>query len=565
MSLPPRPDVLAGREDLLAELDARLAGGEGPRVAALHGMGGAGKTSLAVEYAHRHLAEVAIAWQFPAEDPLTLRAEFARLAAILGARDVADARDPVATVHAVLAGSAAPWLLIFDNAPDPASVREFTPPTGDGRVLVTSQHGTWPAGQGLHVPPLDTDVAAGFVMNRTGARDQAGADELAVELGGLPLAMEQAAAYMLEAGMSIARYLELFRDRRAELLRRGRVPGHEAGTAATIGLALTRLETGSPSAAGLLRLLACLAPEPVPLRLLLDAAGPAAGNLDEEVAAVLGPLAGDELAAGDAAAALRRYSLITPAGDGMVLVHRLVQAAVTDQMGEAAGRWRQAAAAAVEAAMPQDPQDPGNWPVFAALLPHARQVLGPGSAGRALAASYLGRSGGYAMARDLHQQILAARTAGLGPEHPDTLGERDEVAFWTGLAGDPAAARDLAAAVLRDQARVLGPDHPDTLDTRNNLASWTGEAGDPAKARDLAAAVLRDRERVLGPRHPDTLDTRNRLASWTGMTGDPAAARDLAAAVLRDQERVLGPDHPDTLDTRNNLASWTREAERRGR
>ena len=90
MSLAPRPAQLAGREELLADLDARLTAGPatGPRVVALYGLGGAGKTSVAVEYAHRHLAEVGLAWQFPAEDTALLLAEFARLAAQLGAREV---------------------------------------------------------------------------------------------------------------------------------------------------------------------------------------------------------------------------------------------------------------------------------------------------------------------------------------------------------------------------------------------------------------------------------------------------------------------------------------------
>jgi len=134
--LAPRPEVLAGREGLLAELDALLTapGRPGPRTVVLCGLGGAGKTSVAVEYAHRHLAEVGTCWQFPAEDPEVLAAEFAvlaaQLAAQLGARDVVDARDPVASVHAVLARAGAGWLLIFDNVTDRATVGRFMPPAG---------------------------------------------------------------------------------------------------------------------------------------------------------------------------------------------------------------------------------------------------------------------------------------------------------------------------------------------------------------------------------------------------------------------------------------------------
>jgi hypothetical protein len=267
VSLGPRPVLLAGREELLAGLDARLSGGERPwpRVVALHGLGGAGKTSVAVEYAHRHLAEVGLAWQFPGEDPALVLAEFARLAAQLGAREVVDARDPVASVHAVLAAFPAGWLAVFDNAPSQGAVQRFLPPAGRGRVLITSQSAVWPPGQAVEVPVLDTEMAAAFLLNRTSDPDSQAAAALAGELGGLPLALEQAAAYIQATGTTLAGYLSLFRDRRADLLARGEAIGHPAGVAAILGLALSQLGGESPAAAGLLRLLACLAPEPVPL------------------------------------------------------------------------------------------------------------------------------------------------------------------------------------------------------------------------------------------------------------------------------------------------------------
>ena len=243
--LAPRPVFLAGRETLLADLDARLAGGlrrAGPQVAVLCGLGGAGKTSVAVEYAYRHLAEVGVCWQFPAEDPAVVAAEFAVLAAQLGARELVDPRDPVASVHAVLARSGTGWLVVFDNAADWAAVERFVPPAGPGRVLITSQSQHWPPGQALEVPVLDPEAAAGFLVNRTGDPDRAAAQELAIELGGLPLALEQAAAYMQATGTTLAGYLPLFVARQAGLLARGEAAGHPSDVAATLGLALSRLE-----------------------------------------------------------------------------------------------------------------------------------------------------------------------------------------------------------------------------------------------------------------------------------------------------------------------------------
>ena len=255
----PRPAFLAGREELLADLGLRLAGGDGrgPRIVALHGLGGAGKTSVAVEYVHRHLGEVGLAWQFPAEYTAVLAAGFTDLADQLGIGGAAAGGDPVAAVHSVLAAYPAGWLLVFDNAPSPEQVQEFLPPAGDGRVLITSRNALWPPGQAVVVPVLGIDVAAGFLVDRAGDPDVQTARALAGELAGLPLALEQAAAYIQASGGSLAGYLAKFHRMRPDLLARG--PAGYPGTVATTwALAFAHLEQSAPGAAGLLRLLAVL-------------------------------------------------------------------------------------------------------------------------------------------------------------------------------------------------------------------------------------------------------------------------------------------------------------------
>ena len=559
MWLAPRPPILAGREILLAELDARLAADDdpGPRMVPLYGLGGAGKTSVAVEYAYRHLAEFGVAWQFAAEDDTVLAAGFGELAAQLGARGLADARDPVASVHAVLARFPRPWLLIFDNAADLTSVAAFLPPAGSGRVLITSQNPNWPSGQALRVPMLDRDIAAGFLVNRTGDPDRQAAEDLADILDGLPLALEQAAAYTQAIGGTLADYLALFRQRRAELLARGEPTGYDKTVASTWALAFDRLRQTSSGAVGLLRLLAFCAPEAIPLRLLLQPRPGLTGRLGDEVGTVLTPLLDDPLAAGDAIAALRRYSLVTPDSAGSVSLHRLVQAVTVDQMPAGlAKEWQQAAAALIEAAIPSDTDQPETWPVCAALLPHARAALSDDSDGTALIANYLGSSGSYATARDLQRRVFDARKRVLGPEHRKTLTARYQLAHWTGEAGDPAAARDMYGELPSVLERVSGPEHPDTLTLRHQLALWTGKAGDLAAARDMYAELLPVRERLSGPEHPFTLKTRHELARTTAATGD-LTARDLFAELLQVRERVSGPDHPDTLAVRSELANWT--------
>jgi hypothetical protein len=559
----PRPGFLAGRDDLLTGLHVRLTSGAGPRprTVALYGLGGAGKTSVAVEYAHEHLDEVGLAWQFAAENPAVLAAEFSELAAQLGVENVVGALDPVAWVHNVLAAFPDGWLLVFDNVPDLASVERFLPPAGPGRILITSQNPSWPHGQALAVPLLETDVAADFLITRSGDADRIAAPELAGELDGLPLALAQAAGYILATGGTLARYLALFKQRRSDMLSRGEPTGYSGTVATTFSLALGRLEQSAPSAVGLLRLLACCAAEPVPLSLLLQPRPGLVGKLGAEAAPALAQLLDDTLAVQDAIAALRRYSLMTPAGDGLVLVHRLVQAVTLDQMpAKLARQWRPASAALIDAAIPEDTSLPETWPACAALLPHARAALTDDSVGMARMADYLGSSGSPAAGRDLNSRIANAREQVLGPEHPDTLDARGNVAFWTGEAGDPAAARDQYAALLPIRERVSGADHPDTLSDRASLARWTGEAGDPAAARDQYAALLPVIERVRGAEHPDTLVTRARLAGLTGEAGDPVAARDQYAALLSVIERVCGTEHPSTLAAHGNLAGWTARA-----
>ena len=553
----PRPVFLAGREALLAELDARLAGGPGPRVAVLCGLGGAGKTSVAVEYAHRHLAEVGVCWQFAAEDPALLAAEFGVLAAQLGAREAADPRDPVASVHGVLARAGAGWLVVFDNAPDRASVAPFVPPAGPGRVLITTQNQIWPPGQAVDVPVLDVEVAADFLVSRTGDPDRVAARELAGLLDGLPLALEQAAAYMQAAGTTLARYLLLFRDRQADLLARGDVAGHP-DVAATLGLALSRL-AGEAPAAGLVRLLAFLAPEPVPLALLL-AGDAAADRLSAEVAAAVGDLLGDEVAAGDAIAALRRYSLVTPAGDGLVLVHRLVQAITRAQLSaEEAHGWEQAAAALVEAAVPANSQLPATWPVCAVLLPHARAVLDLTSSGIWQIAHYLGFSGSYSAARDLCQLIADAHadSDAYGPEHSDTLAARNQLANWTrdggGCGRGPRPVRRPAARLRACPGRRT-PRHPDRPPQPRPLDRAGGGCGrGPRPVRRPAARPRAGpgRRASRHPGHPPQPRLLDRAGGGRGRGPRPVrrpAARPRAGPGRRAPRHPGHPPQPRLLD-----------------
>jgi Tetratricopeptide repeat/AAA ATPase domain len=175
-------------------------------------------------------------------------------------------------------------------------------------------------------------------------------------------------------------------------------------------------------------------------------------------------------------------------------------------------------------------------------------------------AYWTAQTGDAGEALRLSAELLHDEQRLLGPNHPNTLTTRNNIAGWTGQTGDAREALRLFEELLPDQLRVLGPNHRNALTTRNNIANWTGSAGEGREALRLFEELLPDLQRVLGPDHPETLRVRNSIAHWTGETGDARAALRLFRELLPDQERVLGLDHPDTLTTRNNMAAWTGEA-----
>jgi tetratricopeptide (TPR) repeat protein len=565
LRLAPRPVFLAGREELLAELSARLTRdeGTGPRVVALCGLGGAGKTSVALEYAHRHLGEAKLAWQFPAEDPTVLAAAFGELATQLG---TGEDGDPVVSVHGALAARQAGWLLVFDNAPDRASVAPFVPPAGRGQVLITSRDQIWPPGQALDVPVLDPEIAAQFLVDRTGDQDREAALELAGELGGLPLALEQAAAFMQASGRNIADYLGLFRESRSELLARGQVHGYDKKVATTWSVAFDQLHETCPGAVVLLRLLAWYAPEQIPVRLLLKPGNSLPASVDAEVGDQLRSLLASPLAVDDALMALRQYSLVsTPnllsnPNYGMVSVHRLVQAVTADHLptGQRDAWWR-AAGALVEDVLPNDPNEPSAWPIYAVLFSHARAALPAGSAGVAGLTRYLLATGDFRTARVIGELVLESRRHLLGEKNRETLRAMNDLGLTLRFLGELESAHELLQQVVEGCRHLLGDEASDTLNARQGLGWVLRDLGHWDEAEAEFRTVLRLQTKQFGDRHPECLTTRRGLASVLRRRGWLAPAEAEYRAVLDARRHVLGEDHPDTLQSRHDLAYVLRQ------
>jgi hypothetical protein len=239
---------------MLLQLRHQLRSGDGAMVVqALHGLGGVGKSQLAVEYAHRFANDYDIVWWINAEQPLLIADQIARLANPL---QLPVGRNVPDTVEMVLAKlrSRSRWLLIFDNAGHPRDIVTYLP-EGSGHVLVTSRFPGWGAlGGRLEVDVLTRAETVALLQQRTPDLDVEVADQLATEFGGLPLAAAQGAAYLEQTGLPPADYLRRFRSRRADLLARGEVLGYRGRLDTAWTLSLERLRSDNPAAVQLLHL-----------------------------------------------------------------------------------------------------------------------------------------------------------------------------------------------------------------------------------------------------------------------------------------------------------------------
>ncbi|MEV0385462.1 tetratricopeptide repeat protein [Nonomuraea sp. NPDC050643] len=568
--LPRRPAAtFVGRDGALTALRQALQDRSESGVInqAVLGLGGVGKSELALQYAHRHRGQHPLVWWIDADGPEQIRAGLAALA-----RALTSGIDSMAAEQATVQEAAAwtlswltahpGWLVIFDNLEEAAHVEPYLARLAHGHVLITTRRDIgW---QQMGIAPLRLDMlerqASLALLSGLLGPNAAGqielSDRLADHLGDLPLALTQAAAYIVRTPrMTLSKYLELLKRTPARMYATAATAGGDAERvmAKVLTLSHSHIDAVNPLAGHVLNLLACYAPDKL-LCTVLD-------GLPEA----------DELQIDEALALLASYSLITltsspvdPATgqtEDMISMHRLIQAVTLHRLTpDQRDHIRGIAADLLLAALPDDPGSMHNWPAYRALLPHARNVLPLNSSGLHLLVAYLGASGDYTTAFQLQRQIHNQAMATLGAEHPHTLATGHDLAYWMGVAGDAVAARDQFAALLPTYERILGAEHPDTLHTRLNLAAWTGQAGDVSSARDQFAALLPIYERVLGAEHPDTLTTRLNLARWAGEAGDAAAARDQFAALLPIRGRVLGAEHPHTLITRNQVARWTGRA-----
>ncbi|MFJ3861550.1 tetratricopeptide repeat protein [Streptomyces sp. NPDC090085] len=557
----------------------------------LTGMGGVGKTQLAADYARTAWNNTSTAGGL---DVLVWVTASARSPIVTGYAQAgvelcrADPGDVEQAARAFLAwltpkAGAKPcrWLIVLDDVTDPDDIKGLWPPDSPhGRTLVTTRRRDAAlAARGRRTIEVglftEAEALTYLTASLTGHHHDASADELtalAEDLGRLPLALAQAAAYLIDTGESVAAYRELLADRTATLADAApdALPDDQSlPLAAAWSLSIDRADNLRPPglARPMLQLTALLDANGIPQDVLTSS--PALAHL---TAHRIGPDPGGQPApvtARDAVLALsvlHRLSLIDHDRDDphrAVRVHQLIQRTTRDTLTDHQHDFTaRAVADALVAAWPGIERDTALAQTLransTALAGHAGQALYRPAAHRVLyrTGGSLGETGQVTAARDHFQQLTETARHHLGADHPDTLTARGNLASWRGEAGDAAGAAEAFADLLGHMVRVLGVDHPDTLTARGNLASWRGEAGDAAGAAEAFADLLGHMVRVLGADHPATLTARGNLASMRGEAGDAAGAAEAFADLLADRIRVLGADHPDTLTTRGNLATW---------
>ncbi len=560
--------LFMGREATLDELRAALTADKKLAVAgrALHGLGGVGKTRLAIEYAWRHKDDHSALLFVRAEDEAALSAN---LAALAGAKVLdlpeKEAREDATKVEAVLRWLEAhpTWLLILDNVDEEAArnaVIKLMPQLKGGHVIVTARAANFPETiRTLELDVLDEDAATRFLLERTaGDRDMAKDDEvfaraLARELGGLALGLEQAGAYIAAERIGFARYLKLWNESREKALAWSdpSLTGSERTLATTWETSVARL---TPESRRLFDRLAMLAPEPIPDS-LLDVAVP-------------------REAAGYNAYAVRKglyaYSLITRARteDGAArgfTLHRMVQdfarRAMTSERRDAALRealeW-------VNEAVPQDSNDVGAWPVLDPLAPHALAVAR--RAGEAGIADPTGRlfsilavlsyaKARYAEAEPLFRRALAIEEASLGANHPNVAACLNNLASLLRVKNRFGEAEPLVRRALGIDEASFGPDHPNVAIHLNNLAQLFEATNRLRDAEPFYRRALAIDEGCYGSDHPNVAIRLNNLVRLLQKTNRLAEAEPLMRRALAIGEASLGPHHPNVAVHLNNLAS----------
>jgi tetratricopeptide (TPR) repeat protein len=565
-NVPPRNPNFTGRAELLEELAQRLAAGGTTVVlpAALHGMGGIGKTQMAVEYIYRHLRDYDVVWWIQAARPAQIRAGLTELAQHLGLPGSAEANTAVPAVREALrlGQPYRRWLLVFDAAESPDVVRPFFPTNGSGEILITSRNPDWAGvSRPLEVAVFERDESMELLKRRGPAIDDDEADRLADKLGDLPLAIEQAAAWCAETGMPVDEYLRLFDEKVEEILDTSAPADYEVSVAAAWNVSFDELRKRSPAAHQLLQVCAFFAPEPISRSLFTGVRG-------ISIAPELDAALRDPMRLSRAIRDINRYGLakIDHRSDTLIL-HRLVQVVVRNRMTpQHYAEMCHGAHMLLANLDPNDPASSKQWPRYQDVLPHAyasNVIECDDSWVRQLAINlmrFLYQWGDHQEAERLARQAFEDWSERLGPTDSQTLEAAEAWGYYLFVLGRYSQAAEHNKRTLELRRQVSGDDSEETLSMQTNVVVDLRAQGDFAGALRLTQDAYQKAKALYGEDDPTTLAAAHSHGVSLRFVGEYQQARELDEDTYRRRVEVLGYDNAATFSTLNGLILDRREA-----
>jgi hypothetical protein len=572
--IPQRNRNFTGRKDLLERLHTGIATQVTAVVPhALHGLGGVGKTQVAIEYAHRFRGEYELVWWISADQPVLLRSSLAALAPHLGlpSATAIGIEDCAAAVIAALERGQpfVKWLLIFDNADKPEDLKELLP-KGPGHILITSRNHRWHEVDVVDTVAVDVFTrveSIEFIKKRvTTPIDTRDADRLAEELGDLPLALEQAGALQSETGMGIGEYLRRLKEQATLLLGEGRQSEYPVSMTAAWSLSVSQLKESVPEAIELLRCCAFFGPEPIPLDVFVPVSAQIGARPLKAVDPGMRTLLSDPVLLSRAINQLGRYALARiDDWSRTVQIHRLVQALLRDELTpEEQTRIRhQVHLLLAAAAITREPDENANWDRYLELLAHAVPA-GVTQCHDAVVRTfclnlvrYLYSSGDYRTSRSLVQELIAEWENDPDSDVRDTVTAKWHLGNVLRALGDDTY--DLNRQTLDQMAELLGPDDPMTLVQFNSYGADLRARGDFWDALNHDKDSRERHRRVFGESDRVTLRCMNNLAVDYGLVSDYPEARKLYIETLQLQHLPnSGVSPTEVLIVRAGLARTVR-------
>ncbi|KAJ7622271.1 hypothetical protein FB45DRAFT_798371 [Roridomyces roridus] len=569
---PPASQIFQGRQEILDKMQQYFAqDNKKRRVYVLHGLGGSGKTQIALKFLEETSDEFARQFFVNASSSEALNTSFMNIAISQGFGQTAEAG------FQWLIAEHKKWTLLFDNADDPKlKLWPFFPQCTHGNIIITSRNpqlAAYSPDAHCQVGDLDEDNAVRLLLARAVQEDTDETRKLAmtIELSCLPLAIVHAGAYIAKF-KGLVKYLSIYRKNKEELLRRHPDHAHDNYEWTVYTTWQISYERLSPVAARFLQLCALLHHSKIPESIFCKATewivnneGSEPGSMQEAKEFLQNFVSSSgswhDQHFRDTVAEIEEYSLLQrDEASNTLSMHPLVHlwcSGTLPYQGKARGCMSDILGMAIDL-------DPGAYLMRIELIDHVKMLV---QDDLTLINSQFWNQfgqiyhdgGQFRQARRINELWVEQCQKLLGDDHPDTLNAMADLAATYWQLGQYQEAEPLEISVLERRQKLLGDDHPDTLRAMANLAGTYSELGRYQEAESLDISVLARRQKLLGDDHPDTLRAMANLAATYRQLGRSQEAELLEISVLEWHQKVLGDNHPDTLKAMANLAATYRE------